>query len=114
MWQLFGGPAPTTQTSFRPGIRRERSIETLDVGVLSRASGLNQDVFDSVLLCPGHERPAGKFRSIVGSDLLGITTKRGRSIQQARDVFTANAKVCGDIHTFVTEVVRHREAFEAS
>ena len=84
------------------------AVEALDVRILGRAARLNEDMFDAVFLRLRHERPASEFRSVVGSDFLRVAPKHGCTVQQARDVITANAEVCRDIHTFMVEVVRHR------
>jgi hypothetical protein len=57
-------------------------VEAFDVGVLGRAAWLDEDVLDAVLLCPCHECRAGEFRSVVGSDFLGVTPERGSPVQQ--------------------------------
>jgi hypothetical protein len=90
------------------------AVEALDVRILCRAARLNEDMFDAVLLRLRHERPASEFRSVVGSDFLRIAPKHSGTVQQARDVITANAKVCSDVHALMAEVIRHREAFDAS
>lgn len=89
------------------------AFKALDVRVLGRAAWLNQDVFDAVLLRLRHERPASEFWSVVGSHFLGVAPKHGCTVQQARDVITANAEVSRDVYAFMAEVVRHREAFDA-
>jgi hypothetical protein len=48
------------------------TVETLDVSVLGRAAGFDQDVFDAVLLRPCYEGPASEFRSVIGSDFLRV------------------------------------------
>ena len=54
----------------------ERAVEALDVGILSRTTGLDQDVFDAVFLCPRHGGPTSELRSVVGSDRPGVAPKR--------------------------------------
>ena len=90
----------------------ERTIETLDVRVLSRTAWLNQDVLDAVLLCPSHECPASELRPVVSPDRFGVTPKYGCSVQQAGDVVATNAKVGRDVHAFTRGVICHRQAFD--
>ncbi len=91
----------------------EGAVEAFDVRVLGWAARFDQDVFDAVLLRPRHECPAGELRAVVGSDLLGVTPKRGCPVQQARHVSTAHAEVCGDVHALVAEVIRNGQALDA-
>src|SRR5690606_2424121 len=46
----------------------ELAVEALDVAVLHRAAGLDQQVFDPMVLRPGDEDPAGELRAVVGPD----------------------------------------------
>ena len=89
------------------------SVDAFDVGVLRGAARLDQDVFDAVLLCPGHKCPASEFRSVVGPDLFWVVTKRSRPVQLTGDVMPSNAEVCCDVHALMAEVVCHRQAFDA-
>ena len=91
----------------------EPAIEALDVCVLSRTAWLNQDVLDAVLLCPNHECSARELRPVVSSDRLGVAPKRRRPIKQTGNVMPTHAKVGGDVHALVREVVCHRQAFDA-
>ena len=91
----------------------ESAIKALDVGVLSRTAWLDQDVLDAVLLGPCHECPASELWSVVSSHGLGVAPKRRRPIKQTGNVMPTNAKVGGDVHALVREVVSDRQAFEA-
>ena len=88
-------------------------VKAFNVGILSRAAGLDQDVLDTVLLRPGHEGPASEFRPVVGSHLFGVAAKRSRPVQQPGDVGPAHAKVHRDVHALAAEVICHRQAFDA-
>ena len=44
----------------------ELAVEALDVAVLHRPPGLDEDVPNAVGLCPGHEYCAGELRAVVG------------------------------------------------
>ena len=76
------------------------------------ATRLDQDVFDAMLLRPSHERRAGEFLPVVGSDRLGVAPKGSGPVQQCGHVLTPNTKACGDVHAFAREVVSHREDLE--
>ena len=64
----------------------ELAVEALDVAVLHRASRLDQDVANAVGLHPGHERPAGELRAVVGAHGLRVATKQRCPIQNAGHV----------------------------
>ena len=91
----------------------KRAVKALDVGVLRWAARLDQDVLDTVLLCPCHKCPASELRPVVSSDSLGIAAKHGGSIQQSCHVMPADAKVRCDVHALAREVVCYRQAFDA-
>ena len=91
----------------------KRAVKALNIGVLRRAAGLDQDVLGTVLLRPCHERPASKLRSVVSPESLGVAPKRSRPIQQSGNVEPANAKVGRDVHTLAREVICHRKALNA-
>ena len=118
---VLGSPSGNDASGLRQGLKPvliealvpEGAVEALDVGVLGRAAGLDQDVFYAVLLGPGKKRPASEFWSVVGSDLLGVAPKRGGTVQQPGDVQATNAEVHANVHTLVAEVIGHREAFDA-
>ena len=106
---LRQGFKPVLVQAFVP----EGAVETLDVGVLCRAARLDQQVLDTVLLSPGHEGPASEFRPVVRPDCLWVAPELRRPVQNAGDVMAAQAEVHRDVHAFVAEVVRHRQAFDA-
>ena len=91
----------------------KRAVKALDVVVLRWAARLDQDVLDTVLLCPCHECPASELRPVVSSDRLGVAPKRRRPIKQTGNVMPTNAKAGGDVHARVREIVCHRQAFDA-
>lgn len=64
----------------------EFAIEALDVTVLHGSSWLDQEMANAMLLRPGHERPTGEFRAVVGTHRQRVATEGGSLIQQARDV----------------------------
>lgn len=54
----------------------ELAIDALDVAFLHRATWLKQDVANAMSLRPGHEGPAGEFRSVVSAHRLWIPAKQ--------------------------------------
>ena len=90
----------------------EGAVETLHICVLRRPARLDQDVFDAVLLCPGHEGPASEFWPVVCPDCLWVASELRCPVQNAGDVMAAQAEVHRYVHAFVAEVVRHRQAFD--
>ena len=91
----------------------EGAVKALDVSVLALAARLDQDVFDAMLLCPGHERTAGELRPVVSSDRLGVATKGSCPVQQPGHIVATHAEVCGDVYAFTREVIGYRQAFDA-
>ena len=91
----------------------ERAVKALDICVLRWAAKLDQNVLDTVLLCPSHKCPASELQPVVSSDRHGVAPKRRRPIKQTGNVMPTNAKVGSDVHALVREVVCHRQAFDA-
>ena len=91
----------------------ELAIKALDVGVLRWAARLDQDVLDTVLLCPCHECPASELRPVVSSDSLGVAYRRSGTVRQTGHVMPANAKVGGDVHALVGEVIIDCQALDS-
>ena len=66
----------------------EASIEALDERVLRRFASLNQLELNAMLAGPLIECLAGKFRSLVGSNGLGVASEASRLIEDARHVMS--------------------------
>lgn len=60
----------------------EFAIEALDVAILHRPARFDQNVADTVTLCPRHEGSAGEFRAIVGAHCAQTSAKYRRPIQK--------------------------------
>src|SRR3954471_1645206 len=90
----------------------ELAVEALDVAVLHRPAGLDQDVPNAVPLRPRHEGAAGELRTVVGAHGRRVAAEPRRLIEQPRDVLARDSEVDRDLHAFVAEVVRNREAFD--
>ena len=76
----------------------EGAVKALYVGVLGRATRLDQDVLDTVLLFPCYETPASELRPVVSPDSLGVAAKNGGPIKQTGNVMPTNAKVGCDVY----------------
>ena len=92
----------------------ELAVEALDVAVLHRATGLDQEVLDAMVVCPCNEDPAGELGAVVGPDRPRITAEAGGLVQHAHDVGAADAVVHGDVDALVGEVVGHRQGLQAA
>ena len=66
----------------------ELAVEALDIAVLHGPAWLDQDVPHAVAVRPGHERPAGELRPIVGAHGQRVTAEDSRAVQQSGDVQT--------------------------
>jgi len=91
----------------------ELAVEALDVAVLHRPPGLDQDVADAARLRPGHEDPAGEFRAVIGAYGQRVTPKPGRLIQHPGHVLARDAVVHGDLYALVAEVISHCQVLQA-
>ena len=89
------------------------ALKALDVSVLSRATWLNQDMLNSMLLHPSHKCSASKLWPVVCPDSFGVAPKRSGSVQKTGHVIPTNAKVGRDVHALVREVVSYCQAFDA-
>ena len=91
----------------------ELAVEALDVAVLHGLAWLDQQVLDAVSLCPAHERPACEFRPVVCAHGLRIAPEQGGLVEQASHILAGDAEVGGNVDALMTEIVGHRQAFEA-
>jgi len=91
----------------------ELAIEAFDVAVLHWPARLNQNVPDSMALCPCHEGPTGELRAVVRSYRLRVAPKNCRTVQQPGHVLSRDAVVGRDVHAFMAEVIGYRQAFDA-
>ena len=58
------------------------AVETLNVGILRRTTGLVDQGLNAVRRRPGHEGPAGKFRPLIRVNRLGIAPKQRRLLDR--------------------------------
>lgn len=58
------------------------AIEALNVAILHRPARFNQNVADTMTLCPRHESSAGEFLAIVGAHCAQVSAKYRRPIQK--------------------------------
>jgi chromate transporter len=77
------------------------AVERFDVRILRRLARLNQFQRHAVRIRPLVERPARKFRSLVGSQRFGIAPETCCSVQRSRDVQAGDAVVHDDIDSLL-------------
>ena len=85
----------------------ELAVEALDVAVLHRPPGLNQDVPDAVTLSPGHEGPAGELRAVVRAHGTRVAAEPRGLVQQPCNVLARDPKVGADLHALMADVICH-------
>ncbi len=91
----------------------ELAVEALDVAVLHGSPRLDQDMPDAMCLRPAHEGAAGELGAVVGAHRQRVAAKEGSLVEQPGDVLARDAPIHRDAHTFMTEVVGHRQALDA-
>ena len=90
----------------------ELAVEALDVGVLGRLAGLDQQQLYAVGLRPLVQRSAGELRPLVGADRRRVAAESTGGLQQIRHALAVDAPGRFDDHGLLGAVVDHVQAFD--
>ena len=79
----------------------ELAVEGLDVSVLIRLAGFDEEQLDASRMSPGQHGPAAEFLAVIGSDRLGQATCRSQLVKNADELLPTHRAFRDDGDRFV-------------